>query len=73
MIQHTEQLLMAKKGMGFNTNISNGITTVELPYKLIYENDEVNAQVVIVNRGSGFCISSVQWYSTKQGNYRKNL
>lgn len=54
------KMMKAKKGMGFSTNINNGITTVELPYTLKYENGTTNVQVVIVNRGAGYYISSVQ-------------
>lgn len=53
------KLLSAKKTMGFNTNITNGITTVELPYTLKYEKNELSVEVVLVNRGSGFKIEHV--------------
>ncbi len=54
------QLKSFKKGMGFNTNISNGVTTVELDYRLTYENVERMVHVVTQDRGNGFKIVSVQ-------------
>ncbi len=53
------KLLSAKKTMGFNTNITNGITTVKLPYLLKYEKSELSVEVTLVNRGSGFKIQSI--------------
>ncbi len=49
-----------KKSFGFSTNVSNGITTVEIPYVLSYEKGEQSFNVVIVNRGAGYKIVSVQ-------------
>ncbi len=54
------QLKRFKKGMGFNTNIKNGVTTVELDYKLTYENGENVVHVVTRDKGDGFKIVSVQ-------------
>ncbi|NRA12904.1 MAG: hypothetical protein HRT57_13190 [Crocinitomicaceae bacterium] len=54
------KLLSAKKGTGFSTNVSNGITTVELPYNLKYEKATYNFQVVIVDRGNGFKIVAIR-------------
>lgn len=54
------KLKSAKKTVGFNTNINNGVTTVELPYVLVYEKGERRVQVVIVDRGGGNKIASVQ-------------
>jgi len=54
------KLKSAKKGFGFNTQISNGITTVTLNYDLTYEESEQRMQIVMVDRGSGFRIESVQ-------------
>ena len=53
------KLLSAKKSMGFNTRISNGITTVELPYTLKYSKIELDMQVVLVDRGKGYKITSI--------------
>ena|SRR6218665_522307 len=53
------KLLTAKKGMGFNTEVNNGVTTVKLPYELKYQNGTVNAEVVIVDNGAGFKIREV--------------
>lgn len=53
------KLLSAKKGMGFNTQIHNGVTTVTLPYELKYEKTELNREVTIVDQGSGFKIRSI--------------
>lgn len=54
------KLLSAKKTMGFNTSINNGITTVKLPYELKYQKGSSHFEVVIVDRGKGFKISSIQ-------------
>ena len=54
------KLKSAKKSMGFSTNMSNGVTTVELPYILVYEKGERRVQVVMVDRGSGYKIASVE-------------
>ncbi len=54
------KLLSAEKGFGFNTNVSNSITTVVLPYKLKYENAELSRQVTIVDRGNGFKVVVVE-------------
>lgn len=54
------KLKSAKKSMGFNTNVNNGITTVKLPYTLTYEKGTQNFEVIIVDRGDGYKISSVQ-------------
>lgn len=54
------KLKSAKKSMGFSTSINNGITTVELSYTLVYERGKRNVEVVIVDRGSGNKIASVQ-------------
>jgi len=53
------KLLKVMKKIGFDTNISNGVTTVKLSYYLKYESDNVEAEVTVVNRGNGFRISSV--------------
>lgn len=49
-----------KKGMGFNTSISNGITTVKLNYRLKYDKGEQTFNVVIQDNGNGFKIVAVQ-------------
>ncbi len=54
------KLKSAEKGMGFNTQINNGITSVTLNYNLTYEKSEESMEVVLVDRGSGFKIESVQ-------------
>jgi hypothetical protein len=54
------QLMSFKKSIGFNTNISNGVTTVEIPYVLRYDKGDQTVNVVIKNRGSGNKIVSVQ-------------
>ena len=54
------QLLSFKKSIGFNTSISNGVTTVEIPYILRYDMGDQTVSVVIKNRGSGNKIVSVQ-------------
>lgn len=54
------QLLGFKKSIGFSTKMNNGVTTVELPYNLKYENGVQAVKVVIQNRGSGHKIVSVQ-------------
>ena len=53
------QLLSFNKSFGFSTNINNGITRVELPYVLTYEKGTESFTVVIVDRGSGNRIVSV--------------
>ena len=54
------KLLSAKKGLGFNTSIENGVTKVALPYLLKYEKYEKNVEVQLIDQGSGFKIVSVQ-------------
>lgn len=54
------KLKSAEKGMGFNTQINNGVTTVSLPYNLTYEDSEESMEVTMIDRGSGFKIVSVQ-------------
>ena len=54
------KLKSAKKGLGFNTSIKNGITTIKLPYSLIYENGEYNTNVTIIDRGMGMKISYIE-------------
>ena len=54
------KLVKVKKTMGFNTNINNGLTTVELPYKLKFEKGDYATTVTIIDRGNGFKISSVE-------------
>jgi len=58
--ERSGKLLKATKTAGFNTEINNGITTVKLPYELKYENETLNYEVVIVDRGEGFKIENVQ-------------
>lgn len=53
------KLLSAKKQMGFNTQIINGITTVTLPYELKYEKTEISFDVTLIDSGSGFKIRSI--------------
>lgn len=53
------KLLSFEKTFGFNTNISNGITTVKLPYTLKYKYAERKCEVVLKDRGKGFKITSV--------------
>lgn len=53
-------LLSARKGMGFNSQINNGVTTVNLPYKLKYQNGSRKVQVTLVDTGRGFRIVSLQ-------------
>ena len=53
------QLLEFKKSMGFSTNISNGVTRIELPYVLSYEKGTQAFTVVIEDRGSGNRIISI--------------
>lgn len=54
------KLVGAKKQMGFNTNVSNGITTVVLPYSLKYEKETMERSVTVVDRGKGFRIVSIE-------------
>tara|TARA_B100000508_G_scaffold141026_1_gene145347 strand:- start:129551 stop:129934 length:384 start_codon:yes stop_codon:yes gene_type:complete len=54
------KLKSAKKGLGFNTNINNGVTTIKLPYSLVYENGEYNTNVTIIDRGMGMKISYIE-------------
>jgi hypothetical protein len=53
------KLLSAKKTMGFNTQINNGVTTVTLPYALKYEKTEQNVEVTLVDQGSGLKIRQI--------------
>jgi len=53
-------LLKAEKSFGFNTQINNGISTVQLPYELTYENGSYTFNLVIVDRGNGFKIEGMQ-------------
>ena len=50
------KLLSAAKNMGFQTNKENGISTVQLPYELTYENGTIIYNVVLVDRGDGMKI-----------------
>lgn len=50
------KLLSASKNTGFQTNINNGISTVQLPYELTYENGTITYNVVVVDRGDGMKI-----------------
>jgi hypothetical protein len=52
-------LKSAKKGMGFNTQMVNGTTTVTLPYVLTYDTDERSVDVVLVDQGDGFKIFTI--------------
>lgn len=54
------QLKSFKKSIGFKTNISNGVTTVQLPYTLTYEYGDQSFNVVIEDRGRGNKIVSVR-------------
>lgn len=54
------KFLSYEKRVGFNTSINNGITVVQLNYKLIYENAEYLRAVSLTDRGNGFVISSIQ-------------
>lgn len=54
------QLQDFKKLIGFKTNMSNGIATIELPYRLKYEKGGVSFNVVIQNKGKGYKIVAVQ-------------
>lgn len=58
--QQNGKLVSAEKTIGFKTNIENGITKVELPYKLTYEKGISHHQVIIVNRGGGYKIVAIQ-------------
>lgn len=58
--QQNGKLLSAEKSIGFKTNIENGITKVELPYKLTYEKGINHFQVIIVDRGGGYKIVAIQ-------------
>ena len=49
-----------EKGMGFNTSIQNGISTVQLNYDLTYEKGEVTYGFVLVDRGAGFKIEGIK-------------
>lgn len=53
------KLISAKKKMGFNTQMVNGVTSVTLPYELKYEQNELSVQVTLVDEGSGFKIRSI--------------
>ena len=53
------KLISAKKTMGFNTQMNNGVTTVKLPYQLKFEKAEVNVEVTLVDEGYGLKIQSV--------------
>lgn len=53
------KLLSFEKTFGFNTSMSNGITTVKLPYTLKYKYGERKCEVVLVDKGKGFKIRSV--------------
>ncbi len=53
------KLLSVEKSLGFNTQIRNGITTVELPYSFTYEKGVYDYEVVIVDRGAGYKIESI--------------
>jgi hypothetical protein len=48
-----------KKGLGFNTQISNGVTTVELHYTLKGENKNMSEDLTLVKRGNTYKISSI--------------
>lgn len=53
------KLLSAKKTMGFNTQIVDGVTSVTLPYTLKYEKNELSVEVTLVDDGEGFTIRNV--------------
>jgi hypothetical protein len=53
------QLKGFKKSMGFSTNISNGVTRVELPYVLSYEKGTQAFTVIMEDRGRGNKIISI--------------
>ncbi|MFK7757855.1 MAG: hypothetical protein AB8B53_13075 [Flavobacteriales bacterium] len=50
------KLLSASKNTGFSTNIQNGVSTVQMPYELTYENGTITYSVVVVDRGNGMKI-----------------
>ena len=54
------KLLSVKKSMGFNSSSSNGVTTIRLPYDLKYETQVISCNVVIINRGAGFKVASIE-------------
>ena len=54
------KFVSAKKNMGFNTKINNGITTVELPYEVTFENEVRNSTVTLIDKGDGFKVLSIQ-------------
>lgn len=54
------QLKAFKKGMGFNSNIVNGVATVTLNYRLKYDNGERTVEVVVRDSGNGFKVIAVQ-------------
>jgi len=53
------KLLSFEKTTGFNTQMKNDVTTVTLPYALKYEHGERQCEVILVDRGKGFKISSL--------------
>ena len=53
------KLISVKKNFGFSTNISNGITTVKLPYLLKFEKGEITTEITILERGNGYKITSI--------------
>lgn len=54
------KLKSAKKGIGFNSKISNGVSNVDLPYELTYERGKLNRTVYLIDRGEGFKIQSIE-------------
>lgn len=53
------KLQSAKKSMGFNTQINNGVTKVTLPYTLKYSRAEIKVDVILVDQGKGYKIQTI--------------
>lgn len=48
------ELKTVKKDIGFNSQMSNGITTVELKYTLTFEKGTLNEQIIFIKKNDGF-------------------
>ena len=69
IITHKEssgKFLGYTKGIGFNINSKNGITTVKLDYTCNYENRTIYERLKMVKRGNSYKIMSYE-YNTDKG------
>ena len=64
--ESSDKFLGYTKGIGFNINTKNGITTVKLDYTCNYENRTIYERLKMVKRGNSYKIMSYE-YNTDKG------